>query len=113
MRRLTMATCLLLAASGCHKAATASPPAAATAPEPAARAEAPGDRIVYRFVDHAAEATVTSPSLREAWNTTDYPAKLLDPYSGLRGENMWRVAEVAFADADVASYGTPHPIAPA
>ncbi|HEX9104744.1 MAG TPA: sulfatase [Polyangia bacterium] len=72
-----------------------------------------GDAIAYRFVDHAGEAMLSSPSLAEAWRGLAYPAKLIDPYTGLRGDDVLRVVELALADADVASYGTPHPIAPA
>ncbi len=94
-------------------------PAHERAPAPAVQsssrtiAQVKGDRIAYRLVDHAGEATLTSPPLEDAWRASTYPAKLVDPYSGLRGDDVWRVVEVAFADADVASYGTPHPIAPA
>ena len=73
----------------------------------------PGDAIAYRFVDHAGDAQLSSPSLAEAWTALAYPAKIVDPYTGLRGDEVLRVVELALADADVASYGTPHPIAPA
>jgi arylsulfatase A-like enzyme len=111
MRR---ALALLLLVAGCGKA-PAKKAHAEPAPTPAvaARARATGDAIAWRFVDHAGEATVTSPSLAEAWSALGYPAKLVDPYTGLRGDEVLRVVELALADADVASYGTPHPIAPA
>lgn len=102
---------MLLVLGGCGKAPVSSaavPHAKGSAAEPA---RVPGDAIAFRFVDHAAEATVTSPSLAEAWRALTYPAKLIDPYNGLRGDEVMRVVEVALADADVASYGTPHPIA--
>ena len=111
MRR---ALALLLLVAGCGKTpsnlAHAGPAPKAEAP---ARARAPGDAIAWRFVDHAGEAMVTSPSLAEAWAALGYPAKLVDPYTGMRGDDVLRVVELALADADVASYGTPHPIAPA
>lgn len=111
MRRIVVA---ILLVAGCGRApartAHAAPgiqPAASTA------ARAPGDALAYRFVDHAGEATVSSPSLAEAWRALAYPAKLVDPYTGLRGDEVFRVAELALADADVASYGTRHPVVPA
>ncbi|HXU68930.1 MAG TPA: sulfatase-like hydrolase/transferase [Polyangia bacterium] len=110
MRR---ALALALLVAGCGRPA-ASAPTVAPADKPAAAPgpRAPGDGIAYRFVDHAGEATLTSPPLSEAWNALGYPAKLVDPYTGLRGDEVFRVVELALADADVASYGTPHPIAP-
>ena len=113
MKRLLFA--LLLPLAACAKAPAPSvraEPASTRAPAPA-NARATGDAIAYRFVDHAGDATVTSPSLAEAWSGLSYPAKLVDPYTGLRGDAVLRVVELALADADVASYGTPHPIAPA
>ena len=110
MRRAAVALLLL---AGCGRSPTRSAHAAPSAKPAVAIAHAPGDAIAYRFVDHAGEATVASPPLAEAWRALAYPAKLVDPYTGLRGDQIFRVAELALADADVASYGTPHPIAPA
>lgn len=111
MRR---ALVLLLLVAGCGKTPTGTAHAAPAAkPAATAIARAPGDAIAYRFVDHAAEAMVSSPPLADAWRALSYPAKLVDPYTGMRGDQVLRVAELALADADVASYGTPHPIAPA
>jgi hypothetical protein len=114
MKRAILACVLLV---GCGKAPAPKPGAATTttaAPPTALGARlVAGDAIVYRFVDHAGEATLASPPLAEAWRALAYPAKLVDPYTGLRGDDVLRVAELALADADVASYGTPHPIAPA
>ncbi len=111
MRR---AVAIALLVAGCGKAPAKSAHAApATKPAAATPSRAPGDAIAYRFVDHAGEASLSSPSLADAWRALDYPAKLADPYTGLRGDDVLRVAELALADADVASYGTPHPIAPA
>ena len=111
MRR---ALVVALVIAGCGKVP---PPRAHVTPSPSLPigtvARSAGDAIAYRFVDHAGEATVTSPSLAEAWSALTYPAKLVDPYTGLRGDEVFRVVELALADADVASYGTPHPIAPA
>src|SRR4051794_36831532 len=115
MRRALAVVLAVACGSACRKPAekaTARTAGAPSASHDAARRVA-GDRISYRFVDHAGEATVTSPSLSEAWRASTYPAKVVDPYNGLRGDDVWRVVEVALADADVASYGTPHPIAPA
>src|SRR5689334_23976426 len=67
-----------------------------------------GDRLAYRFVDHAGEARVEGPDLSAAFRALDYPAKIVSPYSGLKGDAAARVAELALADADVASYGRPH-----
>lgn len=69
----------------------------------------PGDRLAYRFVDHAGEARleVAPPGLQAAWGAFRYPYKLPSPYSGLRGEMALRAVEVALADADVAGYGAP------
>jgi len=104
----------LLLVVGCGKARApivhAEPASKAAA---AAAASTSGDAIAWRFVDHAAEAKVTTPSLAGAWSALAYPAKIVDPYTELRGDEVLRVVELALADADVASYGTPHPIAPA
>lgn len=106
---------LLLAVGGCGRSPSATAPSprgtSAVAADASSR-RAPGDAIVFRFVDHAGEATRIGPSLVDAWRALAYPAKLVDPYAGLRGDESVRVVELALADADVASYGTPHPIAP-
>ncbi len=111
MRRM-LVVALLLAACG-KGPAPAAHAAAAERPAPLTPVRAPGDAIAYRFVDHAGEAALSSPSLTEAWRALAYPAKLVDPYTGLRADKVLRVVELALADADVASYGRPHPIAPA
>jgi arylsulfatase A-like enzyme len=110
MRRLLA---LALAVAGCGRAASTAP-SSQPAPPPAASptARAPGDALVFRFVDHAGEAKRAGPPLADGWRALAYPAKLVDPYAGLRGDDGYRVVELALADADVASYGTPHPIAP-
>jgi arylsulfatase A-like enzyme len=110
MRRRSLIALLLLS---CHR----QPPVSASdahssAAVPAAQ-RLPGDAIAYRFVDHAGEARWSGPSLARAWHDLTYPAKLVSPYSGLRGDDALRVIELALADADVASYGTAHPNAPA
>ena len=111
MRLVAVVVALLVA---CEKPSPPAGPRAAS-PSPTTRAPtlAPGDAIAYRLVDHAGEAALSSPSLADAWSALSYPAKLVDPYTGLRGDEVLRVVELALADADVASYGTPHPIAPA
>lgn len=110
MKRL-LAIALLAA---CSRATTTPPSVEAPRPASAtATATATGDAIVFRFVDHVGDAEFSGPSLADAWRALAYPAKLVDPYAGLRGEKSARVVELALADADVASYGTPHPIAPA
>ena len=96
-----------------HRRRAAHAAAARSGRDAATPARAAGDAIAYRFVDHAGEATLSSPRSTEAWRALAYPAKLVDPYTGLRGDEVLRVVELALADADVASYGTPHPIAPA
>jgi arylsulfatase A-like enzyme len=106
MRRLAIGALLLL---GCH----GKPPGPAAKVEPpAAKIEPPrpvpmtrGDRLAYRFVDHAGEARVDGPDLDAAFRALDYPAKIVSPYSGLKGDAAARVVELALADADVASYG--------
>ncbi|HEY2746993.1 MAG TPA: hypothetical protein VGL86_20360, partial [Polyangia bacterium] len=110
MRR-ALVFALALAGCGRHVATPAHAATGDKAPR-ATLARAAGDAIAYRFVDHAAEAALTSPPLQAAWSALDYPAKIVDPYTALRGDEVFRVAELALADADVASYGTPHPIAP-
>jgi arylsulfatase A-like enzyme len=75
-----------------------------------AAAMAAGDALAFRFLDHAGEATRSGPPLDEAWAKLTYPAKVADPYSGLRGDEELRVVELALADADVASYGLPHAV---
>jgi arylsulfatase A-like enzyme len=108
MKRTVVIVCALL---GCHRA----PPAPSQSPEttakPAATTRPPattrGDRLAYRFVDHAGDAVVTGPDLAAAWRALPYPAKIVSPYSGLRGDAAARVVELALADADVASYGRP------
>jgi arylsulfatase A-like enzyme len=111
MRRLLA---LALALAGCGGAASTAPPSPPPSPPSVASpsTRAPGDAIVFRFVDHAGEAKHTGPPLSDGWRALAYPAKLVDPYAGLRGDDGYRVVELALADADVASYGTPHPIAP-
>src|SRR5262245_16092442 len=71
----------------------------------------PGDRLAFRFVDHAGEARLElpPPGLAAAWSAFRYPYKLPSPYSGLRGETALRAVEVALADADVAGYGQGNP----
>ena len=73
----------------------------------AARAVLPGDKLAFRFVDHAGEArlSTTPGGLAAAWAAFKYPYKLPSPYSGLRGESALRAVEVALADTDVAGYG--------
>lgn len=110
MRRLAI---VLLVAAGCSRAPSFIP-AAHGSPVPAqATPRLPGDAVAFRFVDHAGEAQLTSPPLADAWQKLRYPARLVDPYAGLRGDDVLRVVELALADSDVASYGTPHPIDPA
>lgn len=85
----------------------------------------PGDRLQYRFCDHAGEATLdlrdpgereritTEPSrralmsLRERFLGFDSPYKMVSPYSGLRGEPALRVIEVAIAEPAVDKYPRP------
>lgn len=111
MKRALVVALLL---AGCGKPARPRPSSdASAASAPPAASLGPGDAIAFRFVDHAGDAAVSSPSLAGAWGALAYPAKLVDPYTGLRGDAALRVIELALADADVASYGTPHPIAPA
>ncbi len=81
-----------------------------------------GDRLLYRFCDHAGEATLeltepgpgaaetgsrASPSLRERFAAFDSPYKMASPYSGLRGEAALRVIEVAIAEPAVEKYPRP------
>jgi arylsulfatase A-like enzyme len=111
----TLALMLTLAATialrGCDRAPSATVPAAPAHPTTTAAAPSshtiPGDRLAFRFVDHAGEATRTGPPLADAWRALAYPAKLVDPYVGLRGDDALRVVELALADSDVASYGAP------
>lgn len=84
-----------------------------------------GDRLQYRFCDHAGEAVLDlrdptradaapqregdSPtrepaSLRERFLAFDSPYKMVSPYSGLRGEPALRVIEVAIAEPAVDKY---------
>jgi arylsulfatase A-like enzyme len=105
--------CLVLTLAGCTARTNSH---AHAQPIPAAEAErvhagVPGDRIAYRFIDHAGDAQLTSPPLGDAWRLLSYPAKLVDPYAGLRGDDATRVIELALPDADVAAYGTPHALA--
>ncbi|MDW8283859.1 MAG: sulfatase [Myxococcales bacterium] len=74
----------------------------------------PGDRLAYRFVDHAGEARLElgGTSLSASWAAFRYPYKLPSPYSGLRGESALRAVEVALADADVAGFGLSVPSKP-
>lgn len=83
-----------------------------------------GDRLIYRFCDHAGEATLelsepgqsSSPSdgkrgpaasLRDRFLGFDSPYKMASPYSGLRGETALRVIEVAIAEPAVEKYPRP------
>ena len=68
-----------------------------TAPVPS------GEVFAYRFLDHAAEATLVSElPLDQAWSRLSYPAKLVSPYG--RGDAAMRVVNLALADADVGNY---------
>src|SRR5262249_33523357 len=99
--RMLLLLCSLLALWGCRRSPPpkAVPPAAfAPSPPPAS-----GNRIVYRFTDHAGEAAVQG-SLETAWRGLTYPAKLISPYSHLEGPAQFRVIELALADAEVATY---------
>lgn len=112
MARCALVVALLVAACGCKPAATtatAPTPASPTAPTPKT---IEGDRVAFRFIDHAGDAKRQGPPLADAWLALTYPAKLVDPYAGLRGDEALRVIELALADSDVASYGTPHPLSP-
>jgi arylsulfatase A-like enzyme len=113
--RAAVALTLALALVGCGRARS-STELPATTHSTATATPSPrltkGDRVAFRFVDHAGEATRTGPPLAEAWQALAYPAKLVDPYAGLRGDDVLRVIELALADSDVASYGTPHPLSP-
>jgi arylsulfatase A-like enzyme len=80
-------------------------PTASSPPAAIARIGAE-DRLAFRFLDHADEATVTGP-LRAAWRTLSLPSRLADPYRSSSGETAPRVAEIALADADVATYAQP------
>jgi arylsulfatase A-like enzyme len=83
-----------------------------------------GDRLIYRFCDHAGEATldlgepgqISSASdgkrsppagLRDRFLGFDSPYKMASPYSGLRGETALRVIEVAIAEPAVEKYPRP------
>jgi arylsulfatase A-like enzyme len=106
---------LVIAVAGCTARSHSTRAHLPTTPEAAVSrsVRGPGDALVYRFIDHAGDAQLTSPSLAEAWRELAYPAKIVDPYVGLRGDDAARVIELALPDADVASYGTPHPLSPA
>jgi arylsulfatase A-like enzyme len=93
------AACLLVALSGCSLA-----PAA---PLPSPSPSLPGDRLVYRFTDHAGEAVREGNSLATTWELLKWPAKLPSPYSGLTGDEALGVVELALTDADVADFGRP------
>jgi arylsulfatase A-like enzyme len=112
MRRALAVGAMVLIACGKPPSRDAPPPGT-TPPSKAAVRHVAGDAIAFRFVDHAGEATLVAPSLAGAWRELAYPAKLIDPYTGLRGDEVLRVVEVALADADVASYGVPRATAPA
>jgi arylsulfatase A-like enzyme len=66
------------------------------------------DKLVYRMIDHAGEARVEGADLAAAYQKLDWPAKMPSPYSGLHGEEAYRVLELALTDADVEHFGTPH-----
>jgi arylsulfatase A-like enzyme len=106
MNRLACAVLLLAA---CHRNATPptpSSPSSKNTVSSSVRMTA-GDRLAYRFIDHAGEADESGPDLTEAWRNLEYPAKIVSPYAGLKGDAAVRVVELALADADVASYGRP------
>ena len=113
----TLASATAASASG----AATEPPRVALPP----LAPLPGDRLQYRFCDHAGEALLDlrdpttsehlSPaaseassrgaaSLRERFLAFDSPYKMVSPYSGLRGESALRVIEVAVAEPAVDKY---------
>ena len=115
--RASLALLLAFTLAACARKSTATTATAAPTPASASTNPLPrtieGDRVAWRLVDHAGEATRNGPPLADAWQTLAYPAKLADPYAGLRGDEALRVIELALADADVASYGTPHSVSPA
>jgi len=102
------------ALTACRSRPVPAPVPASTAPAPASRAQIRGDRLAYRFVDHAGDAEVSGPDLTAAFGALEYPAKIVSPYSGLAAGAAARVVELALADGDVASYGRPRarPAAP-
>jgi arylsulfatase A-like enzyme len=111
MRRLAVLLVVMLSTVGCRRATLVRSGGQDPRPKAAsAMPTTPGDAIAYRFLDHAAEATRVGPSLDDAWRTLAYPAKVVDPYSGLRGDDVLRVVELALADSDVASFGTAHAV---
>src|SRR5580658_6489112 len=68
--------------SAAQNAAASEPEHPKIDPAPA-RAPLTGDRLAYRFVDHAGEAKldIPPPGLAAAWNAFHYPYKLPSPYS--------------------------------
>ncbi len=114
-------------------AASAASAAGLDAPHVALPPLAPlaGDRLQYRFCDHAGEAVLdlrdptvvdrserapdrasesaakTPTSLRDRFLAFDSPYKMVSPYSGLRGDLALRVIEVAVAEPTVEKYPRP------
>jgi arylsulfatase A-like enzyme len=107
-----LAIFVVMSAAGCNRAVPskldAGPTSAASAAERPAPAPLPGDRLAYRFLDHAADATYEGAPLDAAWRALEHPAKIVSPYAKLPGDAALRVVELALADADVGAYGTPH-----
>ena len=106
---------LALASAGClTSGGELHAPSSEGAPEKSALLEAkhaPSNTgLSFRFIDRLANATVTGPSLRSAWEQLDYPAKMVAPYSGLDGDRAYRLINLALPDADVKSYGQPRPL---
>lgn len=101
--------CALLLATACEggvgldpgvtHAATRSAASGMGVPKPL-----PGDRLAYRFVDHVGEAVFEGPALSGALSTMDWPYKMVNPYSGLRGEAALRTLEVAVVETAVEQY---------
>ncbi|HEX4461807.1 MAG TPA: sulfatase-like hydrolase/transferase, partial [Polyangia bacterium] len=111
--RCALVLALTLAACGRKPASAATASTAANATRALSPKTIEGDRVAFRLIDHAGDAQRIGPPLADAWQALSYPAKLVDPYAGLRGDEALRVIELALADSDVASYGTPHPLSPA
>jgi arylsulfatase A-like enzyme len=103
----------LAALSACHRRTPPRAHDASAATSSAPMTMVAGEAIAFRFLDQAGHATRTGPALDDAWAKLAYPAKVADPYSGLRGDEELRVVELALADADVASYGLRHSVDPA
>ena len=81
-------------------------PSPSPQPQPQPQPTLSGDRLAYRFVDHAGEARYEGPAIAPAWTALSHPQRSLLPWSRLDGDAAYLAVDIALADADVEDYAT-------